>query len=80
MNDREKDRFLRQLEFMEAELKTLRKTLADKSEKFYEEKRSLQSKIRDLESSVDSASIGSVDVSPSIAAIRNNSTTARSEV
>ena len=74
---REKDRFLRQLEFMETELKTLRKTLADKSEKFYEEKRALHTKIRDLEATAGATTSG---VPCAITSVRSEDNEARSDL
>lgn len=47
--EREKTRYLRQLEFLEAECLDLKKSLSDKTDKFYEDKRVWQAKVRELE-------------------------------
>ena len=47
--EREKARYLRQLEFLEAECVDLKKSLSNKTDKFYEEKRVWQAKVRELE-------------------------------
>lgn len=53
--DREKDKFLRQLEFLDAENTQLRKSYSDKSELYFEEKKKWKEKQRSLESERDKA-------------------------
>jgi hypothetical protein len=60
---REKERFLRQLEFLEAECNSLKKSAAEKTEKYFEDKRSLMSQIRNLESALSTATAASSSVS-----------------
>eukprot|EP01036_Dinobryon_divergens_P047562 gene47562-63766_t len=51
--EREKDRFLRQFEFMEADNLKLKKSKSDIQERYYEEKKKWQQKVRNLDVQIE---------------------------
>ena len=59
--DRERERIMRQMEFLEKENTQLRGAVNSRNEKYYEEKKKWQSKIRSLELMIDEMKLASHD-------------------
>lgn len=60
--EREKARYLRQLEFLEAECLDLKKSLSQQTDKYYEDKRTWQRTLRDVEERHQSGAIAAASV------------------